>query len=140
MKLAITHHCNAFFNLITNTTLQGLSQKCTKGYFAQRHFCTTSILQKGSLLHRLKILKLLILHFFTNTITPNPRAVIFFFFYVLFIIYFIKLVRTLYHWACMICSPETLQTEREKINEVLVGNGYPSELIRRVIKSHNDNL
>ena len=33
-----------------------------------------------------------------------------------------------------------LQREREKINEeILVGNGYPSELIRRVIKSHDDN-
>ena len=42
----------------------------------------------------------------------------------------------------MICSPELLHTEsteREKINEVLVGNCYPSELIRRVIQSHDDN-
>ena len=39
----------------------------------------------------------------------------------------------------MICSPELLHTEIEKIKEILVGNGYPSELIKIVIKSHNDN-
>ena len=33
----------------------------------------------------------------------------------------------------MICSPELLHTEGEKINEILVGNGYPSELIKREI-------
>ena len=39
----------------------------------------------------------------------------------------------------MICSPEMLQNEKEKINEILVGNGYQSELIRREIKSQDDN-
>ena len=39
----------------------------------------------------------------------------------------------------MICSRELLHTEREKVNEILVGNGYQSELIKRVIKSHDDN-
>ena len=51
----------------------------------------------------------------------------------------INLIRTLYHRACMICSPEMLQTETEKIQKILVGNGYPLELINRVIKSHDDN-
>ena len=32
-----------------------------------------------------------------------------------------------------------LKTETEKIKKILVGNGYPLELIKRVIKSHNDN-
>ena len=39
----------------------------------------------------------------------------------------------------MICSPEMLKTETEKIKKILVGNGYPLELINRVIKSHDDN-
>ena len=50
----------------------------------------------------------------------------------------INLVRTLYHRACMICSPEMLKTETEKIKKILVGNGYPLELINRVIKSYDD--
>ena len=50
----------------------------------------------------------------------------------------INLVRTLYHRACMICSPEMLKTETEKIKKILVGNGYPLELINRVIKLYDD--
>ena len=51
----------------------------------------------------------------------------------------INLIKILYHRACIICSPELLHTETEKIKEILVGNIYPSELIKRVIKSHDDN-
>ena len=50
----------------------------------------------------------------------------------------INLVRTLYHRACMICSPEMLKAETDKIKKILVGNGYPLELINRVIKSYDD--
>ena len=31
----------------------------------------------------------------------------------------------------MICSPELLHSETEKIKEILVGNGYPLELIKK---------
>jgi len=51
----------------------------------------------------------------------------------------INLIRTLYHRACLICSPEMLQTETDKIKKTLAGNGCPLELINRVIKSHDDN-
>ena len=38
----------------------------------------------------------------------------------------------------MICSPEMLKAETDKIKKILVGNGYPLELINRVIKSYDD--
>ena len=39
----------------------------------------------------------------------------------------------------MICFPEILKTETDKIKKILAGNGYPLKLINRVIKSHDDN-
>ena len=33
----------------------------------------------------------------------------------------------------MICSPELLHSETEKIKEILVGNGYPLELIKKKV-------
>ena len=39
----------------------------------------------------------------------------------------------------MIWSPELLYTETEKIKEIIVRNGYSLELIKRVLKSHNEN-
>ena len=39
----------------------------------------------------------------------------------------------------MICSPELLHSKTEKIKEILVKNGYPLELIKIVIKLHNEN-
>ena len=38
----------------------------------------------------------------------------------------------------MICSPDTLHSETDKIKEVLVGNGYPKNK-KPIIKSHDDN-
>ena len=39
----------------------------------------------------------------------------------------------------MNCSPEMLKTKTDKIKKILAGNGYPLELIKRVIKFHDDN-
>ena len=39
----------------------------------------------------------------------------------------------------MICSPEMLKTETDKIQKILVKIGYPLELINIVIKSHDNN-
>ena len=39
----------------------------------------------------------------------------------------------------MICSPELLQKEMNKIKDVFIKNGYPESLINRVIKLHNES-
>ena len=39
----------------------------------------------------------------------------------------------------MICSPELLHSESEKIKYILVINGYLLEFIKRVIKLHDEN-
>ena len=51
----------------------------------------------------------------------------------------VNLIKTLYHRAFMICSPELLHSETETIKKILIKNGYPLELISRVIKSHDEN-
>ena len=39
----------------------------------------------------------------------------------------------------MICYPEILKTEIDKLKKILARNGYPLEFINRFIKSHDDN-
>lgn len=52
----------------------------------------------------------------------------------------VELIKTLYHRACMICSPEFLHSNTEKTKEILVKSGYPLEFIKMIhIKSHDEN-
>ena len=52
----------------------------------------------------------------------------------------VNLIKTLYHRAYRICSKELLHSEVERIKEILIKNGYPPDLIKRVIKSHHNNI
>ena len=52
----------------------------------------------------------------------------------------INLIRTLCHRAHLICSPEFFEDEIEYIKTLLYKNGYPPELVSRVIKSHLNGL
>ena len=51
----------------------------------------------------------------------------------------VNLIRTLCHIAHMICFPELLQNELNKIKDVFIKNGYPESLINRVIKLNNES-
>ena len=50
---------------------------------------------------------------------------------IIYIKYFKKLVT--------VCIFNVISNETDKIKKILAGNGYPLELINRVIKSHDDN-
>ena len=52
----------------------------------------------------------------------------------------VNLIKTLYHRAYKICSKELIHSEVENIKEILIKNGYPKDLIKRVIKSNHNNL
>ena len=52
----------------------------------------------------------------------------------------VNLIKTLYHRAYKICSKELLDLEVENIKDILSKNGYPENLIKRVIKLHHNNL
>ena len=52
----------------------------------------------------------------------------------------INLIKTLYHRAYKICSPCLLETETNKIRDILINNGYPDSLINKEIKLHSDRL
>lgn len=43
------------------------------------------------------------------------------------------LIETLVHHTLMICSPNLLDCELEKLHSIFVNNGYPSNIIKRVI-------
>ena len=47
----------------------------------------------------------------------------------------IGLIKTLFHRANKICSPEVFQNELKVIKELLIKNGYPNPLIDRVFKT-----
>ena len=50
------------------------------------------------------------------------------------------MIKTLYHRAYKICSKELLDSEVDNIRDILIKNGYPVDLIKRVIKSQHNNL
>ena len=52
----------------------------------------------------------------------------------------INLIKTLYHRAYNICSKELLCLEVEIIKDILTKIGYQLDFIKRVIKSHHNNL
>ena len=52
----------------------------------------------------------------------------------------INLIRTLCHRAHMICSPDLLEKELNKIKDIFIKNGYPQSLVNRVIKLHKNLL
>ena len=52
----------------------------------------------------------------------------------------VNLIKILYHRAYKISSKELLHSESERIKDILIKNKYPPDLIKRVIKSHDNNL
>ena len=52
----------------------------------------------------------------------------------------VNLIKTLYHRAYKICSKELLDSEVDNIRDILIKNGYPVDLIKRVIKSQHNKL
>ena len=50
----------------------------------------------------------------------------------------VKLIKILYQRAYKICSKELLDSEVDNIRDILIKNGYPVDLIKRVIKSQHN--
>ena len=52
----------------------------------------------------------------------------------------INLIKTIYHREYKICSTCLLETETNKIKDILMNNGYPYSSINKGIKLHSDRL
>ena len=52
----------------------------------------------------------------------------------------IGLIKTLFHRANKICSPEVFQNELKVIKDLLIKNGYPIPLIDKVFKIESNRL
>ena len=52
----------------------------------------------------------------------------------------VNLIKTLYQRAYKICSKELLHSEVEQVKDILIKNGYPPDLIKRVTKPYDNNL